>query len=667
MILNLKYWQFAKLFSAKARKPRLARSRCFQPSMEPLEFRFLMSGNALTGPSTASTPYVQATVEGIDVISVLTTDNTGATTDDVVPQIGGGNYSMNGIPDGLGAYDNGDRTFTLLMTHELASSAGVTRSHGGKGAYVSKFVINKDTLQVVSGEDLVKSVYGWDTATQALNVTTMTPSFNRFCSADLPEISAFFDASTGFGTQSRIFLTGEEGGTNGWAVAAVSTGTDAGKAYVLGKFNLTTNGSGLTGVGGWENLLASPYSQAKTVVIGNNDGGTGIMSGAISVYVGNKTNSGTEVDKAGLTNGTTKFVDITGNSAEIVNSTTRATNITSGTRFTLSGTSSTTFSRPEDGAWDPRTPNVYYFVTTDRIDQVSDGMGTQVGQTRLWRLTFDDITNPDLGGKIDLLIDGQTVNGQKVNMFDNMTVSPSDGKIYLQEDVGNAAHNGKIWEYDPATYNGTVNSGALRIIVKHDPARFGDRVGGVTTAASTPFSSDEESSGIIDITSIMATSALNTSLQGGAPGGKWLISSDQSHYTTGITTSQVEGGQLFVLHINTETKVTSQVTETRSGLVLNRRTNLFESTLEFKNTSNNTLTGDFSVVLKNLPSGIELSATYLGTALRIEKLGNGDHVVTIPKSVLSSIAAGTKFKLVLGFRNPAKKAISFLTDLYSSK
>jgi hypothetical protein len=294
-------------------------------------------------------------------------------------------------------------------------------------------------------------------------------------------------------------------------------------------------------------------------------------------------------------------------------------------------------------------------------------VGTQVGQTRLWRLTFDDITNPDLGGKIDLLINGQTVDGQKVNMFDNLTVSPSDGKIYLQEDVGNSVHNGKIWEYDPATYTGTVNSGALRMIIKHDPSRFGDRVGGVTTAATTPFNVDEETSGIIDITSIMATSALNTSLQGGAPGGKWLISSDQAHYTNGITTSQVEGGQLFVLHINKETKVTSQVTETRSGIVLNRRTNLFESTLEFKNNSTDPLSGDFSVVLKNLPSGIELSATYLGTALRVEKLGNGDKVITIPKSLLSSVAAGTKFKLVLGFSNPAKKAISFLTDLYSSK
>ena len=574
---------------------------------------------------------------------------------------------MDGIPDGLGAYDNGDGTFTLLMSHELGSGTGVTRSHGGIGAYTSKFVINKDTLQVISGEDLMKSVYGWDAVNQVSNVTTMTTSFNRFCSSDLPEISAFYDASSGLGTQSRIFLAGEEGGASGRAIAAVSTGTDAGKAYILGKFNLTTNGSGLTGVGGWENLLANPYPQAKTVVIGNNDGGTGIMNNSLAVYVGTKTNSGTEVDKAGLTNGTTKFVNITGNSAEIVDTTTRATNITNGTRFTLSGTSSTTFSRPEDGAWDPHNSNVYYFVTTDQIDQVSDGLGTQVGQTRLWRLTFDDITNPDLGGKIDLLINGQTVDGQKVNMFDNLTVSPSDGKIYLQEDVGNTVHNGKIWEYDPSTYTGTVNSGALRMIIKHDPSRFGDRVGGVTTAATTPFSSDEETSGIIDITSIMATSALNTSLQGGAPGGKWLISSDQAHYTNGITTSQIEGGQLFVLHINTETKVTSQVTETRSGIVLNRRTNLFESTLEFKNNSTDALSGDFSVVLKNLPSGIELSATYLGTALRVEKLGNGDKVITIPKSLLSSIAAGTKFKLVLGFSNPAKKAISFLTDLYSSK
>ena len=29
-------------------------------------------------------------------------------------------YRMAGWPDGLGAYDNGDGTFTLLMNHELS-------------------------------------------------------------------------------------------------------------------------------------------------------------------------------------------------------------------------------------------------------------------------------------------------------------------------------------------------------------------------------------------------------------------------------------------------------------------------------------------------------------------------------------------------------------------
>jgi hypothetical protein len=202
-------------------------------------------------------------------------------------------------------------------------------------------------------------------------------------------------------------------------------------------------------VGGWENALASPFAQDKTIVIGTSDGGTGIMTNALAVYVGTKQNTGSEVDKAGLTNGTLKFIRVDDNPVEIVNNTTRATNITSGKRFTLSGTTSTTFSRPEDGEWNSNNAREFYFVTTDRLDQVSDAIGAQVGQTRLWRLTFDDLANPDLGGKIDLLIDGSTVGGQKVNMFDNMTVNKQNGRLIIQEDVGGAAHNSKIWEYDP--------------------------------------------------------------------------------------------------------------------------------------------------------------------------------------------------------------------------
>jgi len=44
---------------------------------------------------------------------------------------------------------------------------------------------------------------------------------------------------------------------------------------------------------------------------------------------------------------------------------------------------------------------------------------------RLWRLTFDDITNPDLGGVIDLLVEGGI--GNDATMWDNITVS-GDGE-----------------------------------------------------------------------------------------------------------------------------------------------------------------------------------------------------------------------------------------------
>src|SRR3954471_20886503 len=110
----------------------------------PLGLLLVSNGRSQsTGPSTASTPYVLPTQPGYETISLLTVDNTGANADDVVPKVGGGSYGLDGIPDGLGAFDNGDGTFTLLMNHELENGVGVVRDHGAKGAYVSKFVINK--------------------------------------------------------------------------------------------------------------------------------------------------------------------------------------------------------------------------------------------------------------------------------------------------------------------------------------------------------------------------------------------------------------------------------------------------------------------------------------------------------------------------------------------
>ena len=474
----------------------------------------------LRGPSTSQSAYVLPALPVVETTSVLS----------VGDSIGG--YRMVGIPDGLGAFDNADGTFTLLMNHELGNTVGVNRAHGARGALVSKWIVNKETLSVVAGSDLMQHVYLWDSVNQQSSLVSSAFAFNRFCSGDLPPTSAFYNKATGLGTTERIYMHGEEGGATGFQLASVATGGDAGKTYVLGKFNLSTNGSGLTGVGAWENALANPYAQDKTVVVATSDGGTGIMTNAVAVYVGTKQASGSEADKAGLTNGALKFINVTGNPVEVVNTTTRATNITSGTRFTLNATASTTFSRPEDGAWNPLNPNEFYFVTTDQFDQVTDGVGAQIGQTRLWRLAFDDITNPSLGGKIDLLINGRVVNGQKVNMFDNIAVNPATGLIVLLEDVGNAAHNGKVWLYDPAT-------NALVQVARHDPARFGD----IGVAATSPFNQDEETSGVIDTSSILGA-------------GTYLLV-DQAHYAINGANPRgfsnpdelVEGGQLMMMRI----------------------------------------------------------------------------------------------------------------------
>jgi hypothetical protein len=216
----------------------------------------------------------------------------------------------------------------LLMNQELGNTVGVTRAHGAKGAFVSKWVIRKSDLAVMSGSDLIKQVYGWNATTQANNTTTSTIAFNRFCSADLPSTTAFYNANTGKGSLERIFMHGEEGSATGYQLGTVVTGADSGKAYILGKFNLSTNGSGLTGVGAWENALACPYVQDKTIVVGPIDGGTGIMNNSVPVYIGTKQKTGTEVDKAGLNNGVVRFVKVVGNPTESVNATTHATNIT---------------------------------------------------------------------------------------------------------------------------------------------------------------------------------------------------------------------------------------------------------------------------------------------------------------------------------------------------
>src|SRR5262245_63585201 len=111
----------------------------------------------LQGPSSSQSAYVIPTHTGVSTRSILTVgDSVNFKPDGVTP------YRMVGIPDGLGAFDNGDGTFTLLMNHELSGS-GINRAHGTNGAFVSKWTISKDDLTVLSGEDLIQNVWVWGT------------------------------------------------------------------------------------------------------------------------------------------------------------------------------------------------------------------------------------------------------------------------------------------------------------------------------------------------------------------------------------------------------------------------------------------------------------------------------------------------------------------------
>jgi len=384
-----------------------------------------------TGPSSSDAPYLVRHVPGVTFTSLLSAG------DSV------GDYQMAGTPDGLGAYDNGDGTFTLLSNHEFSANVSVPRSHGNtSGSFVSRWVIDKDTLQVLSGRDQITNF-----------ITAGSKNIDRLCSADLPAKSAFYNAATGLGYEGRIFMNGEESGANGRALGNVVETGDTYELIALGK-------------AGWENIAANPATGDKTVVVGQSDGGTQ----NVYVYTGTKQGSGTPVERAGLTNGSRLAISVAGMASE--DSTTPGS--TAPRTFTLAATG-TAFDRPEDGAWDPTNPNDYYFVTTASMTKHS----------RLWKASFADASHPELGGTITMMLEGpndDTASSVGPKMMDNITINDR-GQVLIQEDPGGNVYLSGIYQFDP-------DSLALRRIADHDPARF------VRGGASFD-TIDEESSGII--------------------------------------------------------------------------------------------------------------------------------------------------------------------------
>ena len=508
----------------------------------------LSAQNVITGPSSSQTPYLSPTAPGWSAISLLT----------VGDAIGG--YQMIGIPDGLGAFSNGNGTMTVLANHEIGNDfttgvlKGTARAHGIGGGTVSKWVINTSTWQVISGGDFVTSATNqmmWDSATNTwLARTVSTPyAYLRPCAADLPNLAAFYDASNGgTGYNGRIFMNGEETGAEGKAFAWIVDGAEAGKVYELphhGKYS-------------YENLLArSNYGVSpgaanllQTVVVGTDD----TTPGEVYVYIGAKTNLGNAVQKAGLANGLTygiKVLTATGYTGDILLENATGINGTFGLaqifdNATLANKTGaqfqaeslrlkvTQFARPEDAHWLDHDSLI--FATTGAS---GTAMNNITVSAKIYQLDFNsDATNGILttGGNIKVLVDSTKLTGKdgaKAASFDNLTVG-DDGLLYIQEDPGNSAYVAKHWVVNPLAGSQTQIEGTAVQIFESDRSRF-------TTGATQYQTLDEEHSGIIDITSIVAD---------GINGSKWFLVATQNHAAaTGASAATlVEGGQFIALN-----------------------------------------------------------------------------------------------------------------------
>jgi secreted PhoX family phosphatase len=234
--------------------------------------------------------------------------------------------------------------------------------------------------------------------------------------------------------------------------------------------------------------------------------------------VGAKTNLGNPVEMAGLTSGHLYGLKVSGLTSETdgtvlagpvafaVHDFGDVSAMTGAQLQTASVANGVTgFQRPEDGAWDPNNPNDFYFVTTASF----------TGKSRLWRAHFTNPAVPTLGGTVEILLNG--TEGQK--MMDNLAIN-GRGHVVIQEDPGNQDHIAKIWQYDVAT-------DTLTEVAHHDENRF-------APGAPDFLTRDEESSGVIDVSSIL--------------GEGWYLLDVQAHYNIGDP-ELVQDGQLLAMHI----------------------------------------------------------------------------------------------------------------------
>jgi len=484
-----------------------------------------------------------------------------------------GTYLVPGIPDGLGVIKNGN-SLRIITNHEWSATNAVAAgrtSAGGlvSGSFLSDMTYDLKTQKVTKAVDLFKDVVWYDYATGKYGNTPGAPAgaavkdsfgtlnhsylLNRFCSGALAPVGTFFDKASGYGFNDAVFLAGEEGGDESRAFATNLTNGQLVQLPALG-------------LAAWENVIPVPTKGKTTALMVNEDGSA--TDSQQWMYVGTKTKTGTWYEKAGFTNGKS-YVVAAAAGAAVANDAEIRTKYGKNKAFPITFAEVNTkangkdqnieanakgieFARVEDGHFDPKKPNDYYFVTTQSD---SDPLNKAVAATTpnpatptvsrdggaLWRIRFNDVSKPLGGATLELLLDGS--EDIYMSKPDNIAVD-SFGNVLIQEDPGNNAHLARIVSY-------RISDGKVGTIARFKSEYF-------TSTSASFITQDEESSGIVDITSELRTSKSDTAsyymfvAQIHATPAKARPDLDPADATLA---KAVEGGQWYILKIANWTDV----------------------------------------------------------------------------------------------------------------
>ena len=412
---------------------------------------FLVSGAlaafAADGFITTVKPYAVSVSPDYVVQPLISVGNAVPRTSDASQQ-----FQMVGIPDGLGLHRLPGNKFALLQNSELGNTIVSQPIVGGpqyRGAIVSRWILNDDAA-VLSGDLAYSKVHdnGQNLVLDPATTTNTTPGFARFCSGSLSWQDAGFDRP--------IYFTGEE---------SSGAATFDGKGAIgVAIFDHQLHTLPWLGRFPWENTLARPAAGKETVLLMMEDGPSSPDS-QLFMWVGQKSRNAaaTVLQRNGLARDSGKlFVLVPDNAAQsgenvVLNGSFNAhwTEVTGAEAMTdvqleaaVDALGAFGFIRTEDGAFDKKNPNTYYFVTT------GGSAGNQLG--RMYRLDLNP-RNPAGPCQLTIIYNADDIiaaGGDIAISPDNIDTSRDsimvceDGTAQSRPFMTSRARDGSIWKFD---------------------------------------------------------------------------------------------------------------------------------------------------------------------------------------------------------------------------